>query len=184
MMLLKIVQAGHPVLRERARPMTREEVNSADVALLIELMRETMRDAPGVGLAAPQIGESIQLVVIEDSEERMTALSEDDRNLRERKPVPFQVLINPELEVIDATEAEFYEGCLSVPGFFAVVPRALGVRVKALDHRGEEKTLDARGWFARILQHEIDHLKGTLCIDRMQPRTFSTAENLGKFAKR
>jgi peptide deformylase len=84
------------------------------------------------------------------------------------------VIINPKLEVVEAEPAVFYEGCLSVPGFVAQVPRALSVRVEALDHRGEPVRIEAKGWYARILQHEIDHLQGGLYIDRMDPRTFAS----------
>jgi peptide deformylase len=181
--LLKILQAGHPVLRADARALTPEEITSKSIAGLIDLMRDTMRDAPGVGLAAPQIGEAIQLVVIEDGEERMAALSVEERKRRDREPVPFHVLINPQLEIVDPEPIELYEGCLSVGGFYAVVPRAKAVRVTALDHRGAPVTIDAHGWYARILQHEIDHLRGTLCIDRMAPRTFTTVDNLARYVR-
>jgi peptide deformylase len=173
-MLLKIVQAGTPVLRQKARSLTPAEVRGAPIQMLIELMRETMRDAPGVGLAAPQIGEALRLAVIEDQVTRDEA---------ERAPVPFHVIVNPELrfrgdppEMID-----FFEGCLSVDGYQAIVARAREVTVNALDHRGEPITIDASGWYARILQHEIDHLNGTLYIDRMRTRTFSTGRNVGSF---
>jgi peptide deformylase len=170
-MLLKIVQVGDPVLRAVARPLARDEIRSPAIQTLIELMRETMRDAPGVGLAAPQIGEGIKLVVIEDARE-------DART--QRAVVPFQVLANPQLEVLDATPMEFFEGCLSLSGFSAIVPRALAVRVSALDHQGDPVTLEARGWAARILQHEIDHLNGTIYIDRMRSRTFSSQTNFSR----
>jgi len=169
-MNLKIVQAGEPVLREAARPLTTAEIASAEIQQLIELMRETMRDAPGVGLAAPQIGLPLQLAVIEDVAEIEAT---------ERAPVPFHVIANPRL-TLGAEVVEFFEGCLSVEGFQAVVPRAQAVKVEALDHQGKPITIDARGWYARILQHEIDHLAGTLYIDRMRSRTFSTARNAAR----
>jgi peptide deformylase len=173
-MLLKIVEVGDPVLRETARPLTPEEVRSGQIAALIELMRETMRDAPGVGLAAPQIGEGLQLAVIEDRTDYQQALADEDLAERGRAPVPFHVIINPRIEVVEEGPAIFPEGCLSVPGFMAEVPRALSVRVDALDHRGQPVTINAQGWYARILQHEIDHLQGTLYLDRMNSRTFSS----------
>ncbi len=169
-MLLKIVQAGDPVLRAPARALTTQEIASAEVQQLIDLMRETMRDAPGVGLAAPQIGLPLQLAVIEDVAEVEAT---------ERTPVPFHVIINPRLLLGDE-RVDFFEGCLSVDGFQAVVARARTVRVEARDHRGEPVTIDARGWYARILQHEIDHLNGTLYIDRMRTRTFTTARNAAR----
>jgi peptide deformylase len=173
-MVLKIVEIGDPVLREPARPLTPEEIRSPQVAALIELMRETMRDAPGVGLAAPQIGESVQLAVIEDRTDYQQAQADEELIIRGRAPVPFHVIINPRLEVVEAGPAVFAEGCLSVPGFLAQVPRALSVRVEALDHQGQPVTIEAQGWYARILQHEIDHLRGTLYVDRMDSRSLST----------
>jgi peptide deformylase len=174
-MLLKIVEVGDPVLREQARPLTPEEIRSSTVTALIELMRETMRDAPGVGLAAPQIGESVQLAVIEDRTDYQHSVASAELTARGRGPVPFHVIINPRIQVVEAGPAVFAEGCLSVPGFLAQVPRALSVRVDALDHHGQPVTIEAAGWYARILQHEIDHLMGTLYIDRMESRTFSSA---------
>jgi peptide deformylase len=176
-MVLKIVQTGEPVLRRRARELTPEEIVSPAVQQLIALMRETMRDAPGVGLAAPQVGVDVRLAVIEDRAEYQALLSPEELAARERGPVDFHVLINPRLTVEDPTPVAFFEGCLSVSGFSALVSRARGVRVDALDHQGRPVSIAARGWYARILQHEIDHLDGTLYLDRMEPRSFTTAEN-------
>jgi peptide deformylase len=176
-MVLKIVQAGEPVLRRRARDLTPEEMTSPAVRQLISLMRETMRDAPGVGLAAPQVGVDVRLAVIEDRAEYQAGLSAEELAARERKPVDFHVIINPRLVVEDPEPVEFYEGCLSVSGFSALVRRARGVRVEAFNENGEALSLQARGWYARILQHEIDHLDGMLYIDRMEQRSFSTLEN-------
>lgn len=176
-MVLKIVQAGEPVLRQKARDLTPEEVGSPEIQRLIALMRDTMRDAPGVGLAAPQVGVGLRLVVVEDRAEYQAGVAPADLAERERTPVPFHVLINPRLTVEDAAPAEFYEGCLSVSGFAGLVARARGVRVDALDEQGKPVTIRARGWYARILQHELDHLDGTLYVDRMESRSFATAEN-------
>src|SRR4051812_25991717 len=170
-MRLDIVQVGEPVLRQAGRTLSSAEIASAEVQQLIELMRETMRHAPGVGLAAPQIGLSLQLAVIEDTAESAAT---------ERTPVPFHVIANPRLELGEEL-VEFYEGCLSLEGFQAVVPRARAVRVQALNHKGEPVVIDATGWYARILQHEIDHLGGTLYIDRMRSRTISTARNFSRY---
>jgi peptide deformylase len=175
--ILKIVQAGHPVLRQKARPLTPDEIRGAEIARLIEEMRETMRDAPGVGLAAPQIGLSIQLVVVEDKSEYIERGDPDDMRARERTPLPFQVIINPRLTVVDSADVELFEGCLSVNDFMMVVPRVRAVKVDALDHTGNPITLGVSGWPARILQHEIDHLRGVLCIDRMKSRTMTSTRN-------
>lgn len=172
---LSIVQAGDPVLRKKARELTPEEIKSEEIQNLILEMKEAMRAAPGVGLAAPQIGRSVQLVVVED--EDLTHLTEEQLLERDRRKVPFHVLINPKMTLLEGEEAEFFEGCLSVPEFIGVVPRAKAVRVECLNERGEPVVIEARGWYARILQHEIDHLQGTLYIDRALTRTLMTGEN-------
>ena len=177
-MKLKIVQAGDPILRKRSRLLSTHEITSPLTQYLIEMMRDTMRAAPGVGLAAPQIGESIQLAVIEDREEYVKDVASDELVERQRISIPFHVIINPKLSLVEDSPAEFFEGCLSVAGYQAIVSRALKVRVDCLNERGEEVTINAQGWYARILQHEIDHLNGTLYIDRMKTRTLTTAENM------
>jgi peptide deformylase len=180
-MTLQIVQAGDPVLRRVARELTKEEIATPSIQQLIELMRDTMREAPGVGLAAPQIGESLQLAVIEDRAEYISDLSAEKLAERQRLSIPFHVIINPKLSFLGDASREFFEGCLSVKGFQAVVNRALSVRVECLNERGEELTIEAHGWYARILQHEIDHLNGHLYIDRMKTRTLTTTENMLKY---
>ena len=180
-MKLKIVQAGDPVLRKQSRPLTKDEIRSASIQLLIDLMRNTMREAPGVGLAAPQIGKSIQLAVIEDRAEYLTRLSADELAETQRAAIPFHVIINPKLTIVGKSSAQFFEGCLSVAGYQAIVDRALNVRVDCLNEQGEKITIKAQGWYARILQHEIDHLNGTLYVDRMKTRTLTTGENMTKF---
>jgi peptide deformylase len=180
-MPVSIRQVGEPVLRQRARALTVEEIRSAPIQRLIEHMRDTMREAPGVGLAAPQIGEPLRLAVIEDREEYLQGIAPAILQERERTVVPFHVIINPRLTVLQGNTAVFFEGCLSLDGFVALVPRALAVRVDCLDERGEPMALQARGWYARILQHEIDHLNGALYIDRMLSRSFMSIENLTKY---
>jgi peptide deformylase len=180
---LKIVQAGEPVLRQRARPLSSEEIRSREIQELVEHMRETMHDAPGVGLAAPQIGLPLQLAVIEDCEEYQANVPAELLAERGRRPVPFHVLINPTIVGSSGGPVEFFEGCLSVEGFSAVVPRYYSVKVEHLDENGILQTIEATGWYSRILQHEIDHLHGTLYIDRMHSRTFSTVENFGRYWK-
>jgi len=174
---LKIWQAGEGVLRQKARPLTTDEILSRQIQGLIESMRETMYDAPGVGLAAPQVGFPIQLVVIEDPVELIQKLPPRQVAERERRPVPFHVVINPKLTLAVDERLEFFEGCLSVAGFAAIVPRARCVRVECLNERAEPLLITAEGWYARILQHEIDHLNGVLYVDRMKPRSFSTQDN-------
>jgi peptide deformylase len=178
-----IVQAGNPILRQRALSLTVEQIRSREIQKLIESMRECMHEAPGVGLAAPQVGLALHLAVIEDREDYHKDVSEALLQERERKPVPFHVIVNPVLEEVGDEKAEFFEGCLSLSGFSALVPRARAVRVSCLDERGDPKVIEASGWYARILQHEVDHLNGTLYIDRMRARSFTTMENLAEFWK-
>jgi peptide deformylase len=182
-MRIKIASVGEPVLRGGARPLTPEEIGSPRIRDLIEDMRETLSDAPGVGLAAPQIGEPLQLAIIEDKAEYHANLSQADLGERERSPVPFHVLINPEMHLVSPPEVAFFEGCLSLPGFTGIVLRARRVLVDALDHLGHPVRIEATGWYARILQHEIDHLFGTLYIDRMWSRSFSSLENYNRHWK-
>jgi peptide deformylase len=182
-MRLKIVQAGERVLRQDARELTADEVRSRYIQDLIESMRETMHDAPGVGLAAPQVGLDLQIAVIEDKPEYVKDASASFLRERERKPVPFHVIVNPTMALHGDPDLEFFEGCLSVAGFTAVVPRVRKVKVHCLDHKGEPKTIEAGGWYARILQHEIDHLHGTLYIDRMHARTFMSVDNFNRHWK-
>jgi len=179
-MRLKIVQVGEPVLRQKARPLLQEEIGLPETQQLIEWMRETMRDAPGVGLAAPQIGLAIQLAVIEDRTEYSQGVAAETMAQRERQQVAFHVLINPRIIERSEEQIEFFEGCLSLAGFSALVKRSRTVTVEALDENGQPRRIEARGWYARILQHEIDHLSGTLYIDRMEPRSFMSLENLNR----
>jgi peptide deformylase len=182
-MILKIRQTGDPVLRQQARLLTPKEIRSPGIQELIALMRETMRDAPGVGLAAPQIGLPLQIAVIEDRQEYIDKLPAGQAEERNRRAVPFQVIVNPVL-TLGETPVPFFEGCLSVAGFTALVPRAQTVRVECLNERAEPVVIEAEGWYARILQHEIDHLHGRLYIDRMDTRTFSSSDNYSRHASR
>ena len=182
-MRLKIVQVGEPVLRQRARPLLQEEIALPETQQLIVWMRETMRDAPGVGLAAPQVGLPLQLAVIEDRSEYSKDLTAERLAEHERQPVPFQVLINPRIVEQSEEQVEFFEGCLSLAGFSALVKRSRQVAVEYWDERGQERRVEAQGWYARILQHEIDHLYGRLYIDRMESRSFMSIDNLSRHWK-
>jgi peptide deformylase len=179
--VLPIVQLGDPVLRAGTREVTKAELATKKMRELIDAMRETMRKAPGVGLAAPQIGLPLRLAVIEDREESHEEIDPELLEERERKVVPFHVIVNPVLEVTDPELVGFFEGCLSLSGFVALVPRAHAVRVRCLDQKGEPRVLEGSGWYARILQHETDHLDGTVYVDRMLTRTFMSADQYARF---
>ena len=176
-MPLTIVQAGEPVLRRPARALRPNEIRSREIRELIQQMKETMHAAPGVGLAAPQIGQGIQLAVIEDRPEYIKDWTPEQLAERERKAVPFHVIINPKITLVDEERVEYFEGCLSLTNLMALVPRARSVRVECVDEKGEAKVIVASGWYARILQHEIDHLGGKMYVDHMYPRTLMTVEN-------
>lgn len=182
-MRMNILQAGDTVLRRPAKPLSPRELRTREIENLIESMRETMHQAPGVGLAAPQVGLPLQLAVIEDKPEYTNEATPESLAERERAPVPFHVIVNPKISFDSEPTVEFFEGCLSLAGFTAVVPRARKVTVECLDEKGEPKIIHASGWYARILQHEIDHLRGALYIDRMYTRTFMSTGNLAQYWK-
>jgi peptide deformylase len=173
---LGIVQAGNPGLRRRADPVPERLFNTPELQGLIDLMKTTMRRAPGVGLAAPQIGVPLQVIVLEDTEALMQSLTKAEREERGRIPIPFDAWINPMMEPLANDQAEFFEGCLSVLGYEAKVKRYVRIKVEGLDQQGQKKgPQEMSGWPARIIQHELDHLAGTLYVDRMDPRTFASA---------
>jgi peptide deformylase len=167
-----IVRAGDPVLRDRAAEVAAEELGQKPLLSLVRTMVEAMRRAPGVGLAAPQIGVGKRVIVLEDAERLMAKLTPEERADRARAPFPLKVIVNPVLTIVDDTPVTFFEGCLSVPGWSALVPRGTEVLVTGTDEKGEPLSWRVSGWPARILQHEVDHLEGTLYIDRMLSRTF------------
>jgi len=176
-MPLTIVQAGDPVLRRAARALRPNEIRSRDIREQIQQMKETMYAAPGVGLAAPQIGQGIQLAVIEDRPEYIKDWTPEQLAERERQAVPFHVIINPKITPLGEERTEYFEGCLSLNNLMALTPRARRVRAECVDEESDAKAIEASGWYARILQHEIDHLGGTMYVDHMHPRTLMTVEN-------
>jgi peptide deformylase len=176
-MLLKLYQAGQPILREPAKPVTKQQLASKRVQDVIDFMVATLRDAPGVGLAAPQVGEALRIVIIEDKAKYHDQVHTPLLKEQGRKAVALKVLVNPEIEIIDPEKLSYFEGCLSVDGYTAVVPRSRQVRVTALDREGKTITFVAHDWLARIVQHEVDHLDGQLYIDRMVSTSFMTLKN-------
>lgn len=173
-----ILQAGAEVLRLRAAEVAVERIRTPEFQALLSRMVEAMRKAPGVGLAAPQLGEPWRVFVVEDPEALMSTLTDQELKERQRVPVPLRVFINPVVKGIGDEQATFFEGCLSVAGYAALVTRHAEVEVSALDETGTPVTWRVRGWPARILQHEVDHLNGTLYVDRMHTRSFGTAAHI------
>ncbi len=175
-----IVQTGEPVLRSCAQEVPLEQIATPEFQALIAKMISTMREASGVGLAAPQIGVPLQILVLEDRDALMSSLSPEELAERERVPVETKVFINPVLTPVGDETVTFFEGCLSVSGFAALVERWREVEVTGLDEHAMPHTWRVKGWPARILQHEVDHLNGTLYIDRMKPRSFSAMGHMRK----
>lgn len=175
--VLPIVQAGHPVLRQRALPEA-GQLGPARLARLVEAMRTTMRAAPGVGLAAPQIGLPLAIAVIEDPGSGDAELDA----AREREPVPFATLLNPHYAPVGAERVAHFEGCLSVAGWAAVRSRWRRVRLRAHGLSGEHIDVVLTGWPARIAQHECDHLLGELYLDAAEPRSLSAPGHAARWA--
>ena len=182
-MILDIVQTGDPVLRRAARPVAPEEIGTPFLQELIASMRQTMHAAAGVGLAAPQVGEGLQVVVMEDDGDHLEAMSPARRDELARDRLPYTVLVNPTVEPLGDETTEFFEGCLSVSGYMGLIKRWRRVAVRALDATGRPIELELDGWPARIAQHEADHLGGTLYIDTMDSRSFTTTANMGRYWK-
>jgi len=153
-----IVTPPDPVLRRKARPVKNFDKN---LQTLIDDMVETMREAPGVGLAAPQVGVSEQVIVVEYAESEEVEEGEEPKEVEPK----LYVMVNPEIVKSSPDTVFGVEGCLSVPGLVGEVERKNEVRIKALNRRGEPMKLKADGWLARIFQHEIDHLNGVLFTD-------------------
>ncbi|WP_148090496.1 peptide deformylase, partial [Cellulomonas algicola] len=169
-----IVQAGHPVLRAQALPYDGQLADD-ELESLVHVMRATMHAAPGVGLAAPQIGLPVAVAVIEDA----GPPDGDVGQVRERSPLAFRVLVNPRYAPVDDERVAFYEGCLSVVGYQAVVARPRHVHLTGADERGRALDEVVSGWPARIVQHETDHLGGVLYLDRAELRSLAAADALG-----
>ena len=182
---LRIVQAGHPALRRPAVP-ARDRLEVALLAELADAMTTTMREAPGVGLAAPQVGLPLSFYVVEDRFASEPGQDDEDA-LLERRPLELRVLLDPVVEPLGTQRVYAFEGCLSVDGWQSIVPRARRVRLRATEllPGGELREVDEEhvGWTARILQHETDHLAGILCHDTMVPRSFIEAGYTAHYAQ-
>ena len=159
MALLKIAKLGHPKIRHGAQLVALDELQSPDVQEFIQDLVETMRDVHGVGIAAPQVHVSKQIIAVE-------VLSDNPRYPNQAE-VPLTILVNPKIvEHVKETE-NGWEGCLSVPDLRGLVSRWTRVRVQALDRHGQELEFDVQGFYARVIQHEVDHLQGQVFLDRL-----------------
>ncbi|RIJ76437.1 peptide deformylase [Nakamurella silvestris] len=165
---IPIVTAGNTVLRRPAEPYD-GQLGDDLLSELIEAMRVCMHEAPGVGLAAPQIGIPLQIAVLEDP----ATIPPELAAYRHRYPLDFRVIVNPRYTAVGTERAAFYEGCLSVPGYQAVVDRPASVLLECLDENGTAVQEQFDGWSARIVQHETDHLGGTLYLDKALTRSLT-----------
>lgn len=173
MSILKIARMGHPVLRQVAEPIPPKEIKSAEIQRLIDDMFETMVEYSGVGLAAPQVHRSIQLLVTEDIPDP----DSDDGYLARRS-----VVINPEITFLTEEQIAFFEGCLSIPDIRGRVPRIRRIRLRGLDRDGSKIDREVEGFPAVVYQHEVDHLKGILFPDRMGDlRTLSFGDEYSRY---
>ncbi|MCB9684097.1 MAG: peptide deformylase [Alphaproteobacteria bacterium] len=163
-MILKVAQVGHPVLRQRSREVTPEELASGAVQQFMDDLLETMDEYDGVGLAAPQVHVPLRIVALQITGERGP-----------------EFLVNPRITVLADTTRKTWEGCLSVEGFRGLVIRPDHVRIEALDRDGSEKVLEIKGHGAVVVQHECDHLDGVLYIDRAEPRSLVTTQNFRRY---
>lgn len=155
MAIRKVARMGHPVLRKKARELTQEEIKSPEIKRLVQDMLETMSEYGGIGIAAPQVHESVQLAIIDYQEDGTDSL-------------PLTVVINPKITVLDEEAQGFWEGCLSVPEIRGLVYRPRKVKIDFLDLNGKPKTIVAEDFLATVFQHELDHLFGVLFVDRVE----------------
>lgn len=158
MSILKVARIAHPVLRSPAKPVPKSAFEDPLFQKLVDDMRETMYEYEGVGLAGPQVHEALRLAVIE-------VQGDDERSQAE---VPFMVLVNPVITPLAEETRDGWEGCLSIPDLRGVVPRLRSLRLEAQDRHGKPYSLEAHDFFARVIQHECDHLDGNVYLDRMQ----------------
>jgi peptide deformylase len=167
MSILKVARLGHPVLREKARDLTQEELASPEIKRLIADMIETMAEYGGIGLAAPQVHHPIRLALIDLQEEEGSTLT---------------VVINPKMTVLDAETQGFWEGCLSVPEMRGLVYRPRKVQIDFVDLSGKPRQLVAEGFLATVYQHELDHLDGVLYVDKLHDtRKFAFMEEYQRY---
>ena len=172
MAILKVARLGHPVIRTPAVAVPKETITSAAVQRFVDDMIETMREYDGVGLAAPQVHVSKQVAVIE---------VEENRRYPGEGPIPLTVLINPKILSLSKNQVEDWEGCLSINDFRGQVPRAESLEVEAYNRTGDRIKFHAHGFFARVIQHECDHLAGKVFLDRMP--NLSSLSHLPEFLR-
>lgn len=175
MAILKVARLGHPVLRRKAVPVSKDEIASPRVQQLIDDMFETMIEYQGIGLAAPQVHEGLRLFVAGVRKADVPGVIEADADM------PFLAVINPEVVPVTKEVVSDWEGCLSIPDIRGQVPRPDSVRLRALDRTGRKFELVAHGLPGRVIQHETDHLDGIVFFDRM--KTFESLAFMDEFRR-
>uniref|UniRef100_L7M406 Peptide deformylase n=1 Tax=Rhipicephalus pulchellus TaxID=72859 RepID=L7M406_RHIPC len=165
-------QVGDPVLRSRAEAVDPAKVTSAEIQKIINVMRIVMINSYSAGISAPQVGCPLRIIMMEFPMKYMRLAQAEEAKTRAYQPFPLKVFVNPVMEVTNSQRLVFPEGCESIRGFTADVPRYYEVKVSGLNEQGEAHEWQAYGWPARIIQHEMDHLEGNLFIDLMDSRTF------------
>ncbi|MEO7190465.1 MAG: peptide deformylase [Vicinamibacterales bacterium] len=175
MAILKVARLGHPVLREKALPVPKVEIGSTRIQRLIDDLFDTMGEYTGIGLAAPQVHESLRIFVAGVREADVVTPMNDDEEM------PFIALVNPEVTPVGTALVTGWEGCLSIPDIRGKVPRPESVRVRALDRTGRRVEFIAEGLAARVIQHETDHLDGVMFFDRMA--SFETLTFMDEFRR-
>jgi peptide deformylase len=168
----EVVAIGDPVLRQRAREVSPDEIASAEIQTLIDDLIDTKRAAHGAGIAANQVGDAVRVAIVE--------VEEGNPRYPYKPPEPLTVMINPAIEPLGEGTVEINEGCLSVPDLRGNLERQIAVRVRYLDREGTEHEMVKRGLTAGTFQHEVDHLDGVLFVDRADPRTFATWEQFDR----
>ena len=172
MSVREVVAIGDPVLRQRARELSGDEIASPEIQALIDDLIETKRATHGAGIAANQVGEAVRVAIVE--------VEEGNPRYPYKPPVPLTVIVNPTIEPLGEGSVEINEGCLSVSDLRGSLERHLAIRVRYLDRHGEEHEETRRGLTAGTFQHEVDHLDGILFVDRADPRTFATWEQFDR----
>ncbi|XP_066541440.1 peptide deformylase, mitochondrial [Hoplias malabaricus] len=167
-----VCQVGDPVLRSKAAVVEPGAIRGSEVQQVIKTLVKVMRKLECVGLSAPQIGVPLQIIALEYPQKMLEDSSAASIKARGLVPVPLKIFVNPKLRVLDGQIVTFQEGCESISGYSASVPRYFSVEISALNEHAEPVTWQASGWPARILQHEMDHLNGILYIDQMDSKTF------------
>lgn len=170
MAILEIIRMGHPTLRQVARPLVPEELESSAIHTLVEDMVDTLHHAGGIGLAAPQVNEPVRLAIVE--------IPGGTSRYGEIPAMPLTVFVNPEIEVLEGESAGYWEGCLSVPGLRGFVERPQQIKIRYLDLQGNPFELELQGFLATVFQHEFDHLDGRLYIDRLTDTSLLVFEDM------